>query len=184
VFRKRKNSAVAAGSGIVGVMFGAEEIALAVSLAIRAGLLFKNRRRTGEVRARNHGALAEGGRCIRHAGPAARGVLFMNLKSGGRAGTPACGRAAGAGSSRWSSNQADWFQRVRDAAASGVDVLGMAGGDGSQAMVATIAAESGCRWCRPGRDPQLHSSGGTARRRGGRADAYGDAVERRLISPT
>ena len=35
----------------------------------------------------------------------------------------------------------DWLQTVRDVAASGVDVLGMAGGDGSQAMVGTVAAE-------------------------------------------
>ena len=47
----------------------------------------------------------------------------------------------------------DWLQIVRDVAASGVDVLGMAGGDGSQAMVGTVAVGWGCRWswCRPAR---------------------------------
>ena len=77
---------------------------------------------------------------------ATRGVLFMNLKSGGgkaerfhlvdectRRGIQPVVLESGM----------DWLQTVRDVAASGVDVLGMAGGDGSQAMVGTVAAELG-----------------------------------------
>jgi predicted polyphosphate/ATP-dependent NAD kinase len=76
-----------------------------------------------------------------------RGVLFMNLKSGGgkaerfhlvdecrRRGIEPVVLEPGM----------DWLQTVRRKAASGdVDVLGMAGGDGSQAMVGTVAAEFG-----------------------------------------
>ena len=77
----------------------------------------------------------------------------------------------------------DWVQRVRETTASGVDVLGMAGGDGSQAMVATIAAESGL--------PMVVVPAGTRNHLAldlgldrddvvGALDAYGDAVERGL----
>ena len=77
---------------------------------------------------------------------ATRGVLFMNLKSGGGKAerfhlVDECKRRGiepvvlGPG--------LDWLQTVKDVAASGVDVLGMAGGDGSQAMVGTVAAEVG-----------------------------------------
>ena len=77
----------------------------------------------------------------------------------------------------------DWLQRVRDVARSGVDVLGMAGGDGSQAMVGTVAAELGL--------PMVVVPAGTRNHLAldlgldrddvvGALDAYGDAVERRL----
>jgi diacylglycerol kinase family enzyme len=79
--------------------------------------------------------------------PAAkRGVLFMNLKSGGGKAerfhlVDECKRR-GIEPIVLQSGE-DWLQRVRDVAKSGVDVLGMAGGDGSQAMVGTVAAELG-----------------------------------------
>ena len=119
-------------------------------------------------------------------GPAKHGVLFMNLKSGGgkaerfhlvdecdRRGIEPVVLQPGE----------DWLQRVRDVAASGVDVLGMAGGDGSQAMVGTIAAELGL--------PMVVVPAGTRNHLAldlgldrddvvGALDAYGDAVERRL----
>ena len=119
--------------------------------------------------------------------PAAkRGVLFMNLKSGGgkaerfhlvdectRRGIEPIVLQPGE----------DWLQRVRDVAQSGVDVLGMAGGDGSQAMVGTVAAELGL--------PMVVVPAGTRNHLAldlgldrddvvGALDAYGDAVERRL----
>ena len=79
--------------------------------------------------------------------PAARhGVLIMNLKSGGgkaekfhlvdecrRAGIEPVVLQPGD----------DLLQLARDAIARGADVIGMAGGDGSQALVATVAAERG-----------------------------------------
>ncbi len=119
--------------------------------------------------------------------PAAKsGVLFMNLKSGGgkaerfrlveectRRGIRPIVLQPGE----------DWLQRVREVAASGVDVLGMAGGDGSQAMVGTVAAEFGL--------PMVIVPAGTRNHLAldfgldrddvvGALDAYGDAVERTL----
>jgi diacylglycerol kinase family enzyme len=118
--------------------------------------------------------------------PAARAVLFMNLKSGGgkaershlvdecrRRGIEPVVLEAGE----------DWLQRVRDVASSGVDVLGMAGGDGSQAMVGTVAAEMDL--------PMVVVPAGTRNHLAldlgldrddvvGALDAYGDALERTL----
>ena len=76
---------------------------------------------------------------------ATRGVLFMNLKSGGgKAERSTSSTSAPAGDRPVVLEPGeDWLQRVRDVAGSGVDVLGMAGGDGSQAMVGTVAAEFG-----------------------------------------
>jgi diacylglycerol kinase family enzyme len=118
---------------------------------------------------------------------ATRGVLFMNLKSGGgkaerfhlvdecrRRGIEPVVLEAGM----------DWLQTVRDKAASGeVDVLGMAGGDGSQAMVGTVAAEFGL--------PMVVVPAGTRNHLAldlgvdrddvvGALDAYGEAVERTM----
>ncbi len=117
---------------------------------------------------------------------AARGVLFMNLKSGGGKAerfhlVDECKRrgiepvALGPGM--------DWLQVVRDVAASGVDVLGMAGGDGSQAMVGSVAADQGL--------PMVVVPAGTRNHLAldlgldrddvvGALDAYGDAVERTM----
>ena len=72
---------------------------------------------------------------------------------------------------------------MRDVAASGVDVLGMAGGDGSQAMVGTVAAEVGL--------PMVVVPAGTRNHLAldlgldrddvvGALDAYGEAVERTM----
>ncbi len=118
--------------------------------------------------------------------PAQRGVLFMNLRSGGGKAerfhlVDECHRR-GIEPQVLEPGQ-DWLQRVRDAAESGVDVLGMAGGDGSQAMVATVAAEFGL--------PMVVVPAGTRNHLAldlgldredvvGALDAYGDAVERRL----
>ncbi len=119
--------------------------------------------------------------------PAAkRGVLFMNLKSGGGKAerfhlVDECNRR-GIEPIVLQSGE-DWLQRVRDVAANGVDVLGMAGGDGSQALVGTVAAELGL--------PMVVVPAGTRNHLAldlgldredvvGALDAYGDAVERRL----
>ncbi|MET0458954.1 MAG: diacylglycerol kinase family protein [Ilumatobacteraceae bacterium] len=117
---------------------------------------------------------------------AGRGVLFMNLKSGGgkaerfhlvdecrRRGIEPVVLEPGM----------DWLQTVREVAASGVDVLGMAGGDGSQAMVGTVAAELGL--------PMVVVPAGTRNHLAldlgldrddvvGALDAYGEAVERTM----
>jgi len=117
---------------------------------------------------------------------ASRGVLFMNLKSGGGKAerfhlVDECNRR-GIEPVVLQPDE-DWLQRVRDVARSGVDVLGMAGGDGSQAMVGTVAAELGL--------PMVVVPAGTRNHLAldlgldrddvvGALDAYGDAVERRL----
>ena len=118
--------------------------------------------------------------------PATRGVLFMNLKSGGGKAernhlVDECTRR-GIEPIVLEPDE-DWLQRVRDVAGSGVDVLGMAGGDGSQAMVGTVAAEFGL--------PMVVVPAGTRNHLAldlgldrddvvGALDAYGEAVERRL----
>ena len=119
--------------------------------------------------------------------PAAdRGVLFMNLKSGGGKAerfhlVDECTRR-GIQPVVLEPGQ-DWLQIVRDVAASGVDVLGMAGGDGSQAMVGTVAAEMGL--------PMVVVPAGTRNHLAldlgldrddvvGALDAYGEAVERTM----
>jgi diacylglycerol kinase family enzyme len=118
---------------------------------------------------------------------AARGVLFMNLKSGGGKAerfhlVDECKRR-GVEPVVLEPGQ-DWLQVVRDKAASGeVDVLGMAGGDGSQAMVGTVAAEFGL--------PMVVVPAGTRNHLAldlgldredvvGALDAYGEAVEREM----
>ena len=177
--------AVAAAIGIVVALVGAEG-ALAASLAIRVGLLFVSvglAKYALGTTARSLKAADVSGTSV---GPAAHGVLFMNLKSGGGKAehlklVDEC-RRRGIEPVVLEPGQ-DWFQRVRDVAAGGVDVLGMAGGDGSQAMVATIAAETGL--------PMVVVPAGTRNHLAldlgldrddvvGALDAYGDAVERRL----
>ena len=118
--------------------------------------------------------------------PAQRGVLFMNLKSGGgkaeRFDLPGECRKRGIEPVILEPNQ-DWLAIVRQTAASGVDVLGMAGGDGSQAMVGTVAAELDL--------PMVVVPAGTRNHLAldlgidrndvvGALDAYGEAVERDL----
>ena len=117
---------------------------------------------------------------------ATRGVLFMNLKSGGGKAerfqlVDECTRR-GIQPVVLEPGQ-DWLQVVRDVAASGVDVLGMAGGDGSQAMVGTVAVELGL--------PMVVVPAGTRNHLAldlgldrddvvGALDGYGEAVERTM----
>ena len=117
---------------------------------------------------------------------ATRGVLFMNLKSGGGKAerfhlVDECTKR-GIQPVVLEPGQ-DWLQVVRDVAASGVDVLGMAGGDGSQAMVGTVAAEMGL--------PMVVVPAGTRNHLAldlgldrddvvGALDGYGEAVERTM----
>jgi len=118
--------------------------------------------------------------------PATHGVLFMNLKSGGGKATrfhlvDECKRR-GIEPVVLEPSQ-DWLEVVRDVARSGVDVLGMAGGDGSQAMVGTVAAEFGL--------PMVVVPAGTRNHLAldlgldrddvvGALDGYGEAVERTM----
>jgi diacylglycerol kinase family enzyme len=119
--------------------------------------------------------------------PAGRGVLFMNLKSGGgkaerfhlvdecrRRGIDPVVLEPGT----------DWLETVRERAANGdVDVLGMAGGDGSQAMVGAVAAELGLPMVVVPAGTRNHLALDLGLDRGdvvGALDAYGEAVERTM----
>jgi diacylglycerol kinase family enzyme len=118
------------------------------------------------------------------AGPATRGVLIMNRKSGGgkaerfhledechRRGIEPVVLQPGD----------DLLELARDAIDRGADVIGMAGGDGSQALVASVAAERGV--------PMVVVPAGTRNHLAldlgldrddvvGALDAFGEAVER------
>ena len=117
---------------------------------------------------------------------ATRGVLFMNLKSGGGKAerfhlVDECTRR-GIQPVVLEPGQ-DWLQVVRDVAASGVDVLGMAGGDGSQAMVGTVAAEMGLPMVVVPAGTRNHLALDLGLDRNdvvGALDGYGEAVERTM----
>jgi diacylglycerol kinase family enzyme len=119
-------------------------------------------------------------------GPAARGVLFMNLRSGGGKAerfhlVDGCERR-GIRPVVLEPGQ-DWLRIVRDVASSGVDVIGMAGGDGSQAMVACVAAEVGLPMVVVPTGTRNHLALDLGLDRQdvvGALDAYGDAVERTM----
>ena len=119
--------------------------------------------------------------------PAARhGVLIMNLKSGGGKAekfhlVDEC-RARGIEPVVLQRGD-DLLQLARDAIDRGADVVGMAGGDGSQALVASIAAERGV--------PMVVIPAGTRNHFAldigldrddvvGALDAYGEARERTI----
>jgi diacylglycerol kinase family enzyme len=118
--------------------------------------------------------------------PAARGVLFMNLKSGG--GKPERFDLVAECRRRniepvVLQHGEDWLARMREVAATGVDVLGMAGGDGSQALVATVAAEHGLPIVVVPAGTRNHLALDLGLDRDdvvGALDAYGEAVERSL----
>jgi diacylglycerol kinase family enzyme len=76
-------------------------------------------------------------------GPAAKPVLIMNPWSGGGKANPEFAAEAQArGIETVTLTRGDDLEQLaRDAVARGADVLGMAGGDGSQALVAGIASE-------------------------------------------
>jgi diacylglycerol kinase family enzyme len=119
-------------------------------------------------------------------GPASRPVLLMNPKSGGgkverfdlvaeaqRRGITPVVLAPGD----------DLLELARQAVAGGTDVLGMAGGDGSQALVASVAARHDLGFvCVPaGTRNHLAMDLGLDREDVvGALDAFGQAVERRI----
>lgn len=115
---------------------------------------------------------------------AARGVLFVNPGSGG-------GKAERFGLVEECTRRGirpvvlelgqDWLQVVRDVAAGGADVLGMAGGDGSQAMVGAVAAETGLPMVVVPAGTRNHLALDLGLDRNdvvGALDGYGEAVER------
>ena len=119
-------------------------------------------------------------------GPAAKPVLIMNLKSGGGKAErfhleDAC-RARGIEPIVLRPGN-DLRELAEDAVARGADVIGMAGGDGSQALVASVAAEHDvAHVCIPA-GTRNHFALDLGLDRDdvvGALDAFGDAVERRI----
>ena len=119
-------------------------------------------------------------------GPAARPVLLMNPRSGGgkveRFRLVEAARRRGIEPIVLQPGD-DLLQLTEQAAAGGADVLGMAGGDGSQALVATVAARHNLGFvCVPaGTRNHLAMDLGLDRENVAEAlDAFGEAVERRI----
>ncbi|HEY1569965.1 MAG TPA: diacylglycerol kinase family protein [Pseudonocardiaceae bacterium] len=119
-------------------------------------------------------------------GPAARGVLLLNPRSGGgKVGQFDIERRAGAlGLATVPLRPGDDLRELAEqAVADGADVLGMAGGDGSQALVADVARQHGLAYvCVPaGTRNHFALDLGLDRTDVAAAlAAFGDAVERRI----
>ncbi len=119
-------------------------------------------------------------------GPAGQGVLIMNLKSGGgkaeRFSLEDECRARGIEPVVLRPGD-DLLELARDAIDRGADVLGMAGGDGSQALVASVAMQADVPLvCIPAgtRNHFALDIGLDREDVVGALDAFGDAVERRI----
>jgi diacylglycerol kinase family enzyme len=119
-------------------------------------------------------------------GPATRPVLLMNPKSGG-------GKVERFGLVEEANRRGihpvvlqpgdDPLALAEQAAADGADVLGMAGGDGSQALVASVAARHGLGFVCVPAGTRNHLAMDLGLDRGdvvGALDGFGQAVERRI----
>ena len=122
----------------------------------------------------------------RPADPSRRPVLFVNPRSGGgkaaRAGLAERARERGVEAVVLDPGQ-DLAALARDAAAGGADVLGVAGGDGSLAVVAAVAAAHGIAFaCIPAgtRNHFALDVGVDRRDLTGALDAFTDGVERQI----
>jgi diacylglycerol kinase family enzyme len=118
--------------------------------------------------------------------PAAHGVLLINPKSGG--GKAMLLDLAGAARSRGVrplvlQPDGDLVHLAEEAVAAGADVIGMAGGDGSQALIAAVAMRHGIAFvCVPSgtRNHFALDLGLDRRNVIGALDAFTDGVERRV----
>jgi diacylglycerol kinase family enzyme len=119
-------------------------------------------------------------------GPARRGVLIVNLRSGDgkaqRFHLVEEARRRGIEPIVLGSDD-DLEDVARDAIARGADVVGMAGGDGSQAMVASVAADADIAFVCVPAGTRNHFALDLGLERDdvtGALDAFGDARERRV----
>ncbi|MEZ5141828.1 MAG: diacylglycerol kinase family protein [Acidimicrobiales bacterium] len=176
--------AMAAVVGVVALFVLGEHhgLALAIVVAHVAVSIAAAKVALGHDAASLEAAPVEG----RPVGPASRPVLIMNLKSGGGKAErfhleDAC-RARGIEPIILKPGL-DPRELAVDAVERGADVIGMAGGDGSQALVASVAAEHGvAHVCIPA-GTRNHFALDLGLDRDdvvGALDAFGDAVERRI----
>jgi diacylglycerol kinase family enzyme len=177
--------AVVAAVAVVGIQLAAGEGSL-LSLLIRLALLAVALVLARYALARDVRSLKRSETPGKPVPAASRGVLIMNLKSGGGKAekfhlVDEC-HARGIEPIVLQHGD-DLLQLARDAIDRGADVVGMAGGDGSQALVASIAAERGV--------PMVVIPAGTRNHFAldigldrddvvGALDAYGEARERTI----
>jgi diacylglycerol kinase family enzyme len=173
--------AIVAAFGTLVVNHSVFDITLVVVLSIACAALARAAVRS-EVMAQH----AEHRRSSRPIAPAGtHPVLILNPKSGGGKANPAFAAEARArGIETVTLQPGDDLERLaRDAIAGGADVIGMAGGDGSQALVAGIAAEHDVPFvCIPA-GTRNHFALDVGVDRGdlvGSLDAFTDGVERRI----
>lgn len=176
--------AAAVSLGLVLTLIGAEGLVI-VSLVVRIAVLVVAFRLASYALGTTETALRSGTTPGEPVPAATRGVLFMNLKSGGGKAerfhlVDEC-RRRGIEPVVLERGQ-DWLAVIEEKAA-GADVVGMAGGDGSQALLGTVAAE---------RDiPMVVVPAGTRNHLAldlgldredvvGALDAFGEAVERTM----
>ena len=173
---------IGAAAAVVAVLIAGNALRVVVSLALLGVAVVLGR----YALSRDVPTLKRSATVGRPAVPARHGVLIMNLRSGGgkaerfdlveecrRRGLEPVVLEPGD----------DLLRLARDAIDGGADVIGMAGGDGSQALVASVAAE---------RDiPMVVVPAGTRNHLAldlgidrddvvGALDAFGDGVERRM----
>ena len=157
-----------------------------VSLLVRLALLGVAVALARVVLGRDTRSLAAGETPGVRAPAAARGTLIMNLKSGGGKAerfrlVEEC-RARGVEPVVLQPGD-DLLRLAHEAVDRGADVIGMAGGDGSQALVASVAAERGVPMVVVPAGTRNHFALDIGLDRDdvvGALDAYGEAVERRL----
>jgi diacylglycerol kinase family enzyme len=135
--------AVVAVAAFVVVSLGSSGL---VSIALRVALVVAAVGLIRYVVAHDPGLLPQDATPAQRVPPAVRGVLIMNLKSGGgkaeRFGLEEQCRARGIGGVVLRPGD-DLVELAEGAVDGGADVIGMAGGDGSQALVASVAARRG-----------------------------------------
>ena len=157
-----------------------------LALAVMVGLILAGAATTKHALGRDIRSLKSSPTPGEPVGPATRPVLLMNPKSGG--GKVERFDLVAEARRRWIEPVVlapgdDLRQLAEQAVTGGADVLGMAGGDGSQALVAGVAAASGVGFvCVPaGTRNHLAMDLGLDRDDvAGALDAFGAAVERRI----
>jgi diacylglycerol kinase family enzyme len=172
--------ALAAPLALVAIYGSALDLLLLVALIVL--IRFAARYALG----RDMAALKSGPTPGKKVGPAARPILIMNPRSGdGKAERFGLAAAAGSRGIRTILLRPgdDLEQLAQQAVADGADVIGMAGGDGSQALVADVCRRSDVAFaCIPaGTRNHLAMDLGLDREDlAGSLDAFSDAVERRI----